>query len=193
MYLIAIKTCEAWMEAGWLRLCDHQCLPGLRHCPSGLLVDRQAAITTVQAHQQQHQFTAISATSSTSFCYYCYLILDTGITPGWADAFSALTLLVGRQEGHPACKKLSGMVICLERGADLHMAQLMPLPLTVSCSSKIQIGFTFVVLAHPGSPRQRVVKLLCECVCVCRVLAGQSLLLVAVQLNLINSKSQYYC
>jgi len=41
---------------------------------------------------------------------------------------SALTLLVGRQEGHPACKKLSGgMVICLEQGADLHMAQLMPL------------------------------------------------------------------
>ena len=40
-------------------------------------------------------------------------------------AFSALTLLVGRQEGHPACKKLSGEVLawlfCLERGADLHM------------------------------------------------------------------------
>ena len=35
------------------------------------------------------------------------------------------------------------MVICLERGADLHMAQLMSLPLTVSCFSKIQIGFTF--------------------------------------------------
>ena len=52
-------------------------------------------------------------------------------------AFSALMLLVGRQEGHPACKKLSGVgagvVICLEWGADLHMAQLMPLPLTVSC------------------------------------------------------------
>jgi len=44
------------------------------------------------------------------------------------------------------------MVICLERGADLHMVQLMPLPLTVSCFSKIQIGFTFLVLAHPGSP-----------------------------------------
>jgi len=46
-----------------------------------------------------------------------------------------LTLLVGQQEGHPACKKLSGgvavMVICLEQGADLHMAQLMPLPLTL--------------------------------------------------------------
>jgi len=50
-------------------------------------------------------------------------------------AFSALTLLVGRQEGHPAVKTEwwgAGMVICLERGADLHMAQLMPLPLTVS-------------------------------------------------------------
>jgi len=76
-------------------------------------------------------------------------------------AFSALTLLVGQQEGHPACKKLSGGVlasVCQERGADLHMAQLMPLPLTVSCFSKIQIGFTFLVPAHPGSPRQRAVK-----------------------------------
>ena len=50
------------------------------------------------------------------------------------------------------------MVICLERGADLHMAQLMPLPPTVSCSSKIQIGFTFLVPAHLGSPGQRAVK-----------------------------------
>jgi len=51
--------------------------------------------------------------------------------------FSALTLLVGRQEGHPACKKtewwVAGVVICLQRGADLHMVQLIPLPLTVSC------------------------------------------------------------
>ena len=59
------------------------------------------------------------------------------------------------------------MVICLERGADLHMAQLMPLPLTVSCSSKIQIGFTFLVPAHLGSPGQRAVKGVCVCVCVC--------------------------
>jgi len=44
------------------------------------------------------------------------------------------------------------VVICLERGADLHMAQLMPLPLTVSCFSEIQIGFTFLVPAHPSSP-----------------------------------------
>ena len=53
------------------------------------------------------------------------------------------------------------MVICLERGADLHMAQLMPLPLAVSCFSKIQIGFTFLVLAHPGSPGKRAVKRVC--------------------------------
>jgi len=56
------------------------------------------------------------------------------------------------------------MVICLERDAELHMAQLMPLPLTVSCFSKIQIGFTFLVLADPGSPGQRAVKQVCVCV-----------------------------
>ena len=85
-----------------------------------------------------------------------------------SHAFSALTLLVGRQKGHPACKKLewwgTGMVICLERDTDVHMAQLMPLPLTVSCFSKIQIGFTFLVLAHPGSPGKRAIKWVCVCV-----------------------------
>jgi len=59
------------------------------------------------------------------------------------------------------------MVICLERGADLHMSQLMPLPLTVSCLSKIQIGFTFLVPAHPDSPGKSAIKRLCVCVCVC--------------------------
>jgi len=41
-----------------------------------------------------------------------------------------LTLLVGRQEGHPVCKKTewwdAGMVMCLGQCADLHIAQLMP-------------------------------------------------------------------
>jgi len=46
------------------------------------------------------------------------------------------------------------------------MAQLMPLPLTVSCFNKIQIDFTFLVPAHPGSPGKRAVKWLCVCVCV---------------------------
>jgi len=49
--------------------------------------------------------------------------------------------------GHPACKKQewwgAGVDVCLEQDADLHMAQLMPLPLTVSCFSKIQIGLPF--------------------------------------------------
>ena len=53
------------------------------------------------------------------------------------------------------------MVICLVRGADLHMVKLLLLPLTVSCFSKIQIGFTFLVLAHPGNPGQRAVKWVC--------------------------------
>ena len=72
--------------------------------------------------------------------------------------FSALTLLVGQQEGHLACKKTewwgAGMVICLERGAA-----------TLSCFSKIQTGFTFLVPAHPGSPEKRAVKWVCVCVC----------------------------
>ena len=56
------------------------------------------------------------------------------------------------------------MVICLERGADLHMVQQMPLPLIVSCFSKIQIGFAFLVPAHLGSPGKRAVKRVCVCV-----------------------------
>jgi len=67
--------------------------------------------------------------------------------------------LVELQEGHLACKKFqwwgTGMVICLERDADLHMAQLMPLALTFFCFSKIQIVFTFLIPADPGSPRKK--------------------------------------
>ena len=59
------------------------------------------------------------------------------------------------------------MVICLERDADLHMAQLMPLPLTVSCFSKIQIGFAFLIPAHPGSLGKRAVKWVCVVVWLC--------------------------
>jgi len=87
-------------------------------------------------------------------------------------AFSALMLLVGQQEGHAACKKLSGGVLAwLSVWSEVQtcnkLAQLMPLPLTVSCYGKIQIGFTFLVPAHPGSPGQKAVKCVCVCVCVC--------------------------
>ena len=64
-------------------------------------------------------------------------------------------LLVGRQEGHPACKNLSvGVLAWLSVWSEVqtHMAQLMPVPLSASCLSKIQIGFTFLVLANLASP-----------------------------------------
>ena len=70
------------------------------------------------------------------------------------------------------------MVICLEQGADLHMAQLMPLPLTVSCFSKIQIGFTFLVLAHPGSPGKGAVKRVCVCVRVAVQIAATAIRII---------------
>ena len=79
----------------------------------------------------------------------------------------ALTLLVGQQEGHPACKNLSGGVLAwLFVWSEVHTC-IWPSwchCLTVSCFSKIQIGFTFLVPAHPGSPGQRFVKRMCVCV-----------------------------
>jgi len=78
---------------------------------------------------------------------------------------TALTLLVGQQEWHLACKNLSGWVLAwLSVWSEVHMAQLMPLPLTVSCFSKIQIGFTFLVPAHLGSPEKRAIKRVCVCI-----------------------------
>jgi len=62
------------------------------------------------------------------------------------------------------------VVICLERGADLHTAQLMPLPLTVSCFSKIQISINFLVPAHPGSPGKRAIKRVCVLVIIMKCL-----------------------
>ena len=63
------------------------------------------------------------------------------------------------------------------------MAQLMQLSLTVSCFSKIQIGFTFLVPAHLGSPRKRAVKRACACVCVCdhRSMRVDTCLLIGMQ------------
>jgi len=91
------------------------------------------------------------------------------LTKESCTAFSALTLWLGGMKGIRPVKTEwwgAGVVVCLERGADLHMSQLMPLPLTVSSFSKIKIGFTFLVPAHPGNPGQRAVKLVCVCVCV---------------------------
>jgi len=80
------------------------------------------------------------------------------------QCFSALRCWLGGRKGIRPVKTEwwgAGVVVCLEQGADLHKAQLMPLPLTVSCFSKIQIGFTFLVPAHPGSPGKMAVKWVC--------------------------------
>ena len=82
-------------------------------------------------------------------------------------AFSAV-MFVGHQEGHPACRELIGGVLWRYLSGvrcRLAMAQLMPLPLAVSCFSKVQIGFTFLLVAYPGSPGQRAVKRLYVCYC----------------------------
>jgi len=84
-------------------------------------------------------------------------------------AFSALTLLVGQQEGHPACKKLSGGVLAwLSVWSEVHTS-IWPSrchchSLSQDCISKIQIDFTFLVLAHTGSPGKRAVKQVYVCV-----------------------------
>ena len=80
--------------------------------------------------------------------------------------FSALTLLVGQQEGHLACEKIlsGGVLAWLSVWSEVQtciMAQLMPLPLTVSCFIKIQIGFTFLI---PARPAKRAIKRACACV-----------------------------
>jgi len=74
------------------------------------------------------------------------------------SAFSALMLLVERQEGHLACKKIewwgTGKVICLGRGADLRISQLMPPPFTISCSIKSRLALpSWFYLSGASSPR----------------------------------------
>jgi len=86
-------------------------------------------------------------------------------------AFSALMLLVGRSVKTERWG--AGVVICLERGADLYMAQLMPLPLTVSCFCQMQIVFTFLVLAHLASPGKGPLN---GCCCCFRELIGNATL-----------------
>jgi len=77
-------------------------------------------------------------------------------------AFSALTQMVGRQEGHPACKNLSGGVLAWYLSwvrSDLHMAQQMPLPLTISCSSKSRLALpSWFYLSGTSSPGQSWTK-----------------------------------
>ena len=140
-----------WVELtseprSWTSFSDHSSVSSAAH---RLGMNRTARLDT--RSQAQHVLAA-----------FVFSILDVDITIKYFIMFHVYFILRG-----------AGVVICLERSADLHMAQLMPLPLTVSCFSKIQIGFTFLVPAHPGSPGKRAVKRaharMCvrACVCVC--------------------------
>jgi len=74
-----------------------------------------------------------------------------------------LVLLVGRQEGHLACKKLSGGVLS---GARCRLAYGPADATAIHCRfSKIHIGFTFLVPAHLGSPGKSAIKRVCVCEC----------------------------
>jgi len=77
-------------------------------------------------------------------CHQCF------DTVGWA-ARKASSLQETERWG-------AGVVICVERDADLRMSQLMPLPFTVDCFSRIQIGFTFLILAYSGCPGKEAIK-----------------------------------
>ena len=104
-----------------------------------------------------HAATNIKGKNHLHCIYYIIIILPTVLRCCW----------LGDRKGIRPVKTewwVAGIVICLEKSADLHMAQLMPLPLTVSCFSKIQIGFTFLVPAHQGIPGKRAIKRLCVCV-----------------------------
>jgi len=108
---------------------------------------------------------------------------------GSSAAFSALMQLVGWQEGHSACKRQSGGVLAwLSVWSEV---QLLPRPLTVSCFNKIQIGFTFLVPAHPVSPRHRAIKRVCVCVCVCIVL-GIGIGIMGTQVPILILATQVY-
>jgi len=138
------------------------------------VVDWQASVI-LSSHRWQNNGAGIITDQSvwcmddtTTFCWkkwICSLMY----------AFSALTLLVGWQEGHLACKRTArwdaGMVMCLGQDADLLVAQLMPLPLTISCSSKSRLVLPFwcrltQVVPDKIQESRKMVVCVCECMCV---------------------------
>jgi len=99
-------------------------------------------------------------------------------------AFSALKLLVGHQEEHPACKNWVMRCWCgYLSGARCRLFAYGPTDATasqnpvISCPILIQTGFTFLVPAHPGSPRKRAVKCVCVRACV-RAVMGMIVLVL---------------
>ena len=131
------------------------------HCLNGLLI-----LSTVQDIRSQHNTVHITAE-----CLKCapisFLLWHYNCLTWLLSAFSALMLLTGWQAGHLACKKLSGGVLALlsvwsEVQTCIWLSWCHCHSL--SLASKIQTGFIFLVLGHPGSPGKRAVKWVCVCV-----------------------------
>ena len=123
-----------------------------------------AAPISVKLFQQRHAVVSVGFRFYHSATKYTFLHLFTCIVVSLSYQRSFSPFIFSIWGPHCACSVLmlywcsrkgirpvkiewwgACMVICLERGTDLHMAQLIPVPLTVSCFSKIEIGFTFLV------------------------------------------------
>ena len=139
-----------------------------RHLPSGLVYPILQGSPVCPTHTDGQTHTDHATPSAAMGRIYDFHVMQPNKCMFWAcvtfhlyyccnsnNAFSALTLLVGRQGGHRPVKNW------VEWRADLYMSQLMSQPLTVSCFSKIQSSFILLVPAHPVSPRQRADKCVC--------------------------------
>ena len=122
-------------------------------CDVSVLPERKASTTAVDTNYYASRAPAL-------FCGHLSVILPSVLWRCWLGGRNGIRPVKNEWWG-------AGVVICLEQGADLHMAQLMPLPLTVCYFRKIQIDFTFLVPAHLGSPWKTAVNWVCVCVCVC--------------------------
>jgi len=104
-------------------------------------------------------FTWLACGSYLATYYYYYYIRLTAFFQDNLVAFSSLTLLVGRQEGHPACKKWGdgGGGLCLVRMEWQPARRSVCLPLLIfPCTIKSRSSL--LAPAHAGGPGNRAVK-----------------------------------
>jgi len=129
-----------------------------------------------------HSPSQMASRSNQPCCHSSYVQTDRWGTWTFSNISALLAMLIDSDVLKTEWWSI-GEVICLGRSADLHMAQLMPLPLTVSCFSKIQIGFTFPVpayLANPGQSPEGRKRIVCVCLCVCVCVCMHACMLACV-------------
>jgi len=106
--------------------------------------------------------------------YHISPLTHQSLTITFTITLTLLTILISLQPLY------TGVVMCLGQGADLHMAQLMPVPLTISCSSKSRLvflpDFTFLVPARPARIQDGCKMVVCVCVCACACVCLTSLI-----------------